>query len=464
VKRKTVAFFGELITGGTPRGALRLFRAMADELARRDDIELVCLGAPAFDSSDPVGCIYEYREGREYLAGLKSEDPPDPSETAKCSESNSISLKIKLVRALQSIVNCKWPDLASKNDAVNSVNTYAGTSSQRQFPETLFSSADRHGSFSNQDVVGRVISLDKIDVLLNFCWFHIPFINPLSGRFRPSSLRVVAWFLDAIPLRIPHWQTGLIPVPEFRMGVQSHLEAADEIVAISRSAAEDIGFFFPHIHKPVHVVPCGVFESDFEPPDEFTCLSEKFGLDAKTPLFTIIGFQEPSKNVSNALRALIDAARITEKEIQVIIIGFGTQLELQNMLGPVSADINGRIRLIFASMVSETMKRTILAHSTALVYPSKWEGFGIPPLEAMAAGTQVVASDISPLRDVCADLAEYCDPYDVRSISAAVMRAMSKSPADRSKYAERAREHARSYTWKSAAAKLHSSLIERPND
>ena len=134
--------------------------------------------------------------------------------------------------------------------------------------EGLVSTASRQRkSFTNADIVGRVISLDRIDVLLNFWWFHSPHGNPLAGHYRPPGLRIFSWFLDAIPLRVAHWQPGMIPVPEFRSGVQMHLESADEIVAISHSAAKDVITFFPHIRKPVHVVPCGIFESDFDLPE-----------------------------------------------------------------------------------------------------------------------------------------------------------------------------------------------------
>ena len=148
-----------------------------------------------------------------------------------------------------------------------------------------------------------MISLDRIDVLLNFWWFHSPHGNPLAGHYRPPGLRIFSWFLDAIPLRVAHWQPGMIPVPEFRSGLQMHLELLMKLRHLA-FCSQDVITFFPHIRsrftwflaassKAILIYPGAdyVFRS--------------LTLDLNIPLFTIIEFQEPSKNVPNALRALI---------------------------------------------------------------------------------------------------------------------------------------------------------------
>jgi glycosyltransferase involved in cell wall biosynthesis len=251
----------------------------------------------------------------------------------------------------------------------------------------------------------------------------------------------------------------MIPVMEFRNAVQAHLEAADEIVAISRSAAEDISAYFPHIRKPVHVVPCGIVEADFDAPSLSSSLHADFSIDISMPMFTLIGFHEPSKNVANAISALIDVSERIGREVQAFIIGPSDGIDLYERFGPAAKRLSGRVRIIFGGSVSDTVKRAVLKKSIALIYVSKWEGFGIPPLEAMALGTQVVASDIAPLKEVCGILPEYCDPYDVQDIGAAILRTILKSPEERSAYAERARNHAQSFMWKAAVEKLYRVTI-----
>src|SRR6516164_3349111 len=68
--RYQVAFFGHQLVGGTPRGALRAFRFLAEEIARQEDIDLICLGEPVSDPGDPLGSAYQAFDGRMFLATL----------------------------------------------------------------------------------------------------------------------------------------------------------------------------------------------------------------------------------------------------------------------------------------------------------------------------------------------------------------------------------------------------------
>jgi glycosyltransferase involved in cell wall biosynthesis len=474
-----IAIFGGMIDAGVPRGALRLFRALAEELARRTDVEFICLGEPVFDPSDPLGCTYECWDGGEFISVLPSGDPPKAAEAnvppaglaspgtggtwvdvlERYAWAYRQNVPLSIRRPLSGITRRIRPVILTQRQTHASVPVMNET----RFPEALFrpgSSGDP--TFRNTDIVGKIISLEAIDVVLDFWWFHSPHPNPLAGRYRPAGTRVICWFLDAIPLRVAHWQSGLIPVPEFRGAIQPHLERADEIVAISRSAARDIATFFPHIRKPVHVVPCGIFEADFEVPERNVLLPEAMRIDPATPLFTMIGFHESSKNVPNALRGILKASRALDAPLQVFIIGVGDEADLEEALGPLVEELNRRVRVNFGVSVSDAVKRAVLARSTALLYPSKWEGFGIPPLEAMAAGTQVIVSDIPPLREVCADLAEYCDPYDADSIAAAIVRTLRKSPGQLVRHVERAREHARRYAWSAAVTRLLDAISRAP--
>ena len=478
MKPPVVAYFGSLIAGGVPRGALRLFRALANELAQRGDIELVCLGNRLSDPSDPVGCLFERVDGRTFmqfldersniapideewlLTALRAPLAPRSARRRKTYTWRDTPRRVKaelrrfkrryLMRGLQRL-------LTSARALASFALGLAASTAARQQPA-------RHiPPFSNADIKAEVISLDQVDVLLDFWWFHTPVTNPIIGQYRPPRLRVLSWFLDAIPLRIPPWQPGMIPTGEYRGHIQGHLERADEIVAISNSARDDVLTFFPHLEKkPVHVVPCGIHESDkLSTGFGAKHVRERLQLDDGLPSFVVIGAHEPSKNVANTLLALIALSKTIDEEVQVFIVGSLSVADVVALLGPAAAQLEGRVRVILATAVTDLAKRAVLCNATALVYVSKWEGFGIPPLEAMAVGTPVVVSDIPPLREVCQDIAEFCDPYDPKDIAAAILRVMRRPAHEIAAYAEKGRARADLYTWAHAADRL-CAIIHSP--
>ena len=107
----------------------------------------------------------------------------------------------------------------------------------------------------------------------------------------------------------------------------------------------------------------------------------------------------------------------------------------------------------FLGRVTDAELRALLDHATALVFPSLFEGFGLPPLEAMACGCPVVASDIPTLREVCGDAVLYADPTDA-ALWASQMDRLANDAAERDDLADRGRRQATRFTWDRAADAL----------
>ena len=91
--------------------------------------------------------------------------------------------------------------------------------------------------------------------------------------------------------------------------------------------------------------------------------------------------------------------------------------------------------------------RGTVAGASLLAFPSRYEGFGLPPVEAFACGTPVVASDLPVLREVCGEHATYAATGDADSLAAAITSALAAPPTS----AEARRTHARQYTWRRCA-------------
>lgn len=134
----------------------------------------------------------------------------------------------------------------------------------------------------------------------------------------------------------------------------------------------------------------------------------KLGVEGR-PFFFFVGSPTPNKNLARAVKAF---TRLKREDISFVIVGAAkanifkddTEKQPENIIRPG--------RLTDAEIVA------LYQNATALLFPSLYEGFGIPPLEAMVHGCPVLASTIPPVKEVCADAALYFDPNDIDDMAA----------------------------------------------
>lgn len=140
---------------------------------------------------------------------------------------------------------------------------------------------------------------------------------------------------------------------------------------------------------------------------------ERLGLRDRG-FFLFIGSPAPNKNLQTAIKAFADARL---KDWPFVIVG---SLDL-SVFGAASSELPPNVRT--TGRLSDEEVAGLLRHARALVFPSLYEGFGIPPLEAMLAGCPVLASDIAPVREVCGQAAWFFEPRDASALTALVLRA-----------------------------------------
>jgi glycosyltransferase involved in cell wall biosynthesis len=107
--------------------------------------------------------------------------------------------------------------------------------------------------------------------------------------------------------------------------------------------------------------------------------------------------------------------------------------------------------------VSDAELRALYENAACFVYPSFYEGFGLPPLEAMTCGCPVVVSRAASLPEVCGDAAVYCDPCDPADIARAMERVLG-NPAAQEDLRRRSLERARTFSWKQTACAVLGHL------
>ena len=228
-------------------------------------------------------------------------------------------------------------------------------------------------------------------------------------------------------------------------GLRASAEGADRIIAVSCHTKDDIVKYLGVEPDRVAVVPLAVDPSLRPlPRDEIDAALAPLGLAHGTYLL-FLGTIEPRKNVGRLLDAVIAAGPEVGPLVLAGGLGWGN-----DELRPRIADLTKRGRVRAIGYVSEALRASLLGGARALVYPSLYEGFGLPPLEAMACGTPVVTSGVSSLPEVVGDAALLVNPLDVDQLAGAIERLWHDEPL-RADLRARGLARSQQFTWERTA-------------
>jgi len=205
----------------------------------------------------------------------------------------------------------------------------------------------------------------------------------------------------------------------------------------------------------ITVVPNGVGEN-FRPaaPREATEVREWLGIGER-PFLLSVGTLEPRKNLRRLLTAWSIAQDQVPEEMELVIAGAAGAPSI--FAGQDALQAPSRTRLV--GYCQEPLLPALYSEATAFVYPSLYEGFGLPPLEAMACGTPVICSETSSLPEVVGDAALLVDPQDPRSIADAIVQ-LANSQDQRGELRHSGRQRAARFSWDAAAQQTWTLLCE----
>ena len=230
-------------------------------------------------------------------------------------------------------------------------------------------------------------------------------------------------------------------------GIGYSVERSDRIVTISRSAKEEILGEFHLPPERVAVIPPS-FDTP-RPKGNFTPLREKWGIGEKYLLF--LGNLEPRKNLIRLMEAFALLKREAGIPHQLVLAG-GLGWRYDGILAaPGRLGLEGQV--IFTGFVSAQEKAERYAHADVFVFPSLYEGFGIPILEALSLGTPVVCSETSSMPEAGGEGALLIDPLDTGEIAQGIYTLLTDQDLRRRKV-EAGLQHAAGFSWEASAAKL----------
>lgn len=239
---------------------------------------------------------------------------------------------------------------------------------------------------------------------------------------------------------------------------------ADRIIAISEHTKNDLVKYLNIPADRIVVTPLAA-RKDFHPrpePEVRQHVRERWGLDS--PYLLSVGTLEPRKNIRRLIRAFCSLPGEFQDSHQLVIAGGKGWLSSDIYRTVTKMGAASRIR--FLGYVPDADLPWLYCGATCFVYPSLYEGFGLPPLEAMASGIPVVTSNTSSLPEVVGDAGLMVDPESEEDLRSAVVRVLSDSNLRR-EMSLRGLQRSALFSWGKTAAetlKVYESLASIPGN
>lgn len=203
------------------------------------------------------------------------------------------------------------------------------------------------------------------------------------------------------------------------------------------------------LRSPVLISPCAADHVNNRQPDPQVL--ERLQLDG-APYLLAVGSANPTKNFARL--ALAFARLSPDHGVRLVIVGGTNSAVFASEPGLATGD-----SVIRTGPVSDAELKALYEHALAFVFPSIYEGFGLPPLEAMACGCPVAAARAASIPEVCGEAALYFDPYDVDSIRAALERLLADAGL-RQRLRTAGLARAATFSWRHSAQQVLSAVEE----
>jgi glycosyltransferase involved in cell wall biosynthesis len=288
---------------------------------------------------------------------------------------------------------------------------------------------------------------------------HVPyFASPLF----PTTPTVVTVH-DLIPMLLPAYRGSML-VRLYTLLVAVAAKRADIVLTDSEASKWDIVHLLDIPSERVRVIYLAA-DDIYQPVldrHRLAAIRRKYGLPQSYLLY--LGGFDQRKNVSTLLKAFAQLAkdsRIGDWRVSLVVAGqlpdYGLDLAIQAKRSdffpdprPIVQELGIEERVVFTGWVPEEDKPALYSGARALVFPSLYEGFGLPPLEALACGTPVIASNRGSLPEIVGDGGLLLEPDDVEGLTAAMERLLSDDTLWED-LREKGLAHAARFSWEKTA-------------
>ncbi|WMJ79717.1 glycosyltransferase family 1 protein [Clostridium sp. MB40-C1] len=302
--------------------------------------------------------------------------------------------------------------------------------------------SSKHHRFFEQTYFPYDLKRENIDI------YHVP--QNGIGLSEEVTCKKVITIHDLIPYIMPE-TVGKGYLLKFLKEVSSLIQSVDGIITVSEYSKKDILKFFPIDEKKIFVTPLAA-DSIYTPLDKKNCsdyLQKNYNIN--TPFILYIGGFSSRKNVISLINSFVKISNNFDKNYSLVIVG--AQKDLGKSLCNKYLDCS---KIIFTGFAPLNDLPIFYNGCEVFVYPSLYEGFGLPPLEAMSCGTPVITSNITSIPEVVKDSGILINPYDENELSNSLEKVLSDE-IFRKFLGKKGFERSSSFSWEKTATETFNA-------
>jgi glycosyltransferase involved in cell wall biosynthesis len=314
--------------------------------------------------------------------------------------------------------------------------------------------AESAGNYSlkEQFSIPRTLARERVDL------FHAPHyvVSPFTTR------PYVVTIHDCIHLRFPQYLPNRAALHYARAMMTMSAKRSRRILTVSQASKDDILHYLNVPSEKVEVIYNALDERLAIVPtaEEVDRVRQRFLLTA--PFILYAGNIKPHKNVDRLIEAFSIMRKSGVEDVKLLIIG--DELSKYPSLRRLVHRHQLHQHVRFLGFVPDATLAVLYRLAALFVFPSLYEGFGLPPLEAMASGTPVVTSNVSSLPEVVGDAALLIDPMDPAAIAQAMARVLNE-PGLRAELVQRGFDRVKQFSWERSVARVrqvYAELVRTP--
>lgn len=331
-----------------------------------------------------------------------------------------------------------------KQDKESFYNIYWSGDNYNEFElgnTKIIMASKKHHRFFEQNYFPSNIKDEKIDI------FHVP--QNGIGLNENICCKKIITIHDLIPYLMPE-TVGKGYLLKFLKDIPKVLELSDGIITVSEWSKRDILKFFPIDENKIFVTPLAA-DSIYKPLNKNICKDFVASIySINKPFILYVGGFSPRKNVKALISAFSKVYKDLNCDYELVIVG--AKRDEGQVLNDLTNNLELASKILFTGYVPEEHLPILYNACEAFVYPSLYEGFGLPPLEAMSCGTPVITSNLSSIPEVVRDAGMLINPHNESELMEAMLNLLNNDNLKRL-YSEKGFKRSLDFSWSKTAEK-----------